>query len=176
MRNQNYQNIFPLPPLAIADFITVKASDYEKTGSVSLLSNDVARSGAFLTSSITISGSYNQLDIIRLTGSFSQSAAMYSDVFIPTGSNIPYLPITSSNWKFFTPGTYDAYYTVSSTGSFGVLESNKALIRFNVGNPDCEFTLNQLVKTLEKITGKELEVKYLPGTENDPKCRKPITH
>ena len=43
----------------------------------------------------------------------------------------------------------------------------------NLGNPNCEFTLNQLVKTLEKITGNELKVKYLPGTENDPKCRKP---
>jgi dTDP-glucose 4,6-dehydratase len=44
----------------------------------------------------------------------------------------------------------------------------------NLGNPNCEFTLNELVKTLEKITGKEFKVKYLSGTENDPKCRKPI--
>ena len=44
----------------------------------------------------------------------------------------------------------------------------------NLGNPNCEFTLNELIKTLEKIIGKELEIKYLPGTENDPKCRKPI--
>jgi len=145
--NQNYQNIFPLPPLAIADFITVKASDYEKTGSVSLLSNDIARSGTFLTSSITISGSYNQLDIIRLTGSFSQSAAMYADVNIPTyqtgsggSGSIPYEPVTSSNYKFFQQGVYDAYYTVTSTGSFGQLTSNKALVRFNVLEPDCNFT------------------------------------
>ena len=145
--NQNYQNIFPLPPLAIADFITVKASDYEKTGSVSLLSNDVARSGAFLTSSITISGSYNQLDIIRLTGSFSQSAAMYADINIPTyqtgsggSGSIPYESVTSSNYKFFQKGIYDAYYTVASTGSFGQLLSNKALVRFNVLEPDCNFT------------------------------------
>ena len=145
--NQNYQNIFPLPPLAIADFITVKASDYEKTGSVSLLSNDVARSGNLLTSSITISGSYNQLDIIRLTGSFSQSAAMYADINIPTyqtgsggSGSIPYEPVTSSNYKFFQQGVYDAYYTVTSTGSFGQLLSNKALVRFNVLEPDCNFT------------------------------------
>ena len=44
----------------------------------------------------------------------------------------------------------------------------------NLGNPDCEFTLNELVKILEKITGKEIKMNYLPGTENDPKCRKPI--
>jgi len=145
--NQNYQNIFPLPPLAIADFITVKASDYEKTGSVSLLSNDIARSGNLLTSSISLSGSYNQLDIIRLTGSFSQSAAMYADINIPTyqtgsggSGSIPYEPVTSSNYKFFQQGVYDAYYTVTSTGSFGQLLSNKALVRFNVLEPDCNFT------------------------------------
>jgi hypothetical protein len=143
--NQDYQNMFPLPPLAVADIITVRASDLEKTGSVSLLANDLARSGTLLTSSIAISGSEDQLNIIKLTGSFSQSAAMYADVFTPTGSSIPYLPITSSNWKFFTPGTYDAYYTVKSTGSFGELLSNKALIRFNVIEPDCEFNFRVLV-------------------------------
>jgi hypothetical protein len=145
--NQDYQNIFPLPPLAVADFITVKASDYEKTGSINLLDNDIVRSGNLLTSSIAISGSYNQLDIIRLTGSFSQSAAMYADVNIPTyqtgsggSGSIPYEPVTSSNYKFFQKGIYDAYYTVKSTGSFGQLLSNKALVRFNVTEPDCDFT------------------------------------
>jgi hypothetical protein len=145
--NQAYQNIFPLPPLAVADFITVKASDYEKTGSINLLDNDIVRSGNLLTSSIAISGSYNQLDIIRLTGSFSQSAAMYADVNIPTyqtgsggSGSIPYEPVTSSNYKFFQKGIYDAYYTVKSTGSFGQLLSNKALVRFNVTEPDCDFT------------------------------------
>lgn len=44
----------------------------------------------------------------------------------------------------------------------------------NLGNPNCEFTLNELVKVLEKITNKKLGIKYLPETENDPKCRKPI--
>ena len=145
--NQAYQNIFPLPPLAVADFITVKASDYEKTGSINLLDNDIVRSGNLLTSSIAISGSYNQLDIIRLTGSFSQSAAMYADINIPTyqtgsggSGSIPYEPVTSSNYKFFQKGIYDAYYTVKSTGSFGQLLSNKALVRFNVTEPDCDFT------------------------------------
>jgi hypothetical protein len=143
--NQDYQDIFPLPPLAIADIITVRASDLEKTGSISLLANDLARSGTLLTSSIAISGSTDQLDIIKLTGSFSQSAAMYSDVFTPTGSSIPYQPITSSNYKFFQQGTYDAYYTIKSTGSFGELLSNKALIRFNVIEPDCEFNFSVAV-------------------------------
>jgi UDP-glucuronate decarboxylase len=44
----------------------------------------------------------------------------------------------------------------------------------NLGNPNCEFTLNELVKLLEKITKKEIKINYLPSTENDPKCRKPI--
>jgi UDP-glucuronate decarboxylase len=44
----------------------------------------------------------------------------------------------------------------------------------NIGNPDCEFTLNELVKIFEKVLEKKIEVKYLKGTENDPKCRKPV--
>jgi UDP-glucuronate decarboxylase len=44
----------------------------------------------------------------------------------------------------------------------------------NLGNPNCEFTLNELVILLEKIFGKKINVIYLPETENDPKCRKPI--
>lgn len=139
--NQDYQDMFPLPPLAVANIINVKASDLEKSGSV-ILSNDIARSGTLLTGSIILSGSIDQLDIIKLTGSFSESVVMYSDITIPTGSSVTYQPITSSNWKFFTPGTYDAYYTVSSTGSFGQLNSNKALVRFNVGKPDCDFGIN----------------------------------
>ncbi len=142
--NQSYQNIFPLPPLAVADTITVRASDYVKTGSFSLLDNDIVRSGEFITSSITISGSTDQLNLIKLTGSFSQSAAMYADIIIPTppsGSEIPYQPITSSNYQFFQQGIYDAFYTVKSTGSFGELISNKALVRFNVIEPDCDFSV-----------------------------------
>jgi UDP-glucuronate decarboxylase len=44
----------------------------------------------------------------------------------------------------------------------------------NLGNPNCEFTLNELVHLLEKINNKKFDVKYLEKTENDPKCRKPI--
>jgi hypothetical protein len=139
--NQDYQNMFPLPPLAVANIINVKASDLEKSGSI-ILSNDIARSGTLLTGSIILSGSIDQLDIIKLTGSFSESVVMYSNITIPTGSSVIYQPITSSNWKFFTPGTYDAYYTVFSTGSFGQLNSNKALVRFNVEKPDCDFGIN----------------------------------
>lgn len=43
----------------------------------------------------------------------------------------------------------------------------------NLGNPNCEFTLNDLVKIYEKIFDKKLEIDYLDSTENDPKQRKP---
>jgi hypothetical protein len=142
--NQDYQNMFPLPPLAVANIITVRSSDLTKSGSV-ILTNDIARSGTILTGSVVLSGSIDQLDIIKLTGSFSESVVMYADVIIPGGSPVTYQPITSSNWKFFTPGTYDAYYTVDAllNDTCGtVLTSNKALVRFNVIEPDCEFGIN----------------------------------
>lgn len=44
----------------------------------------------------------------------------------------------------------------------------------NLGNPDCEFTLNKLVKLLEEMFNKKLYVNYLAKTEDDPKCRKPV--
>jgi hypothetical protein len=135
--NQNYQNMFPLPPLAVADIINVKASDYEKIGN--LLVNDVARFGTLVTSSILLSGSNVQSGFIKLTGSYNTQAALYANVTIPTSSNTQAYPITCSDYRFFQQGTYDAYYTVNSTGSFGSLTSNKALIRFNVGAPDCDF-------------------------------------
>jgi len=68
--NQDYQNMFPLPPLAIANIINVKASDLTKIGDA-ILTNDIARSGTIITGSVVLSGSINQLNIIKLTGSFS---------------------------------------------------------------------------------------------------------
>lgn len=43
----------------------------------------------------------------------------------------------------------------------------------NIGNPDYEFTLNELVHNLEKIVNKKLDVVYTEESENDPKQRKP---
>jgi UDP-glucuronate decarboxylase len=45
---------------------------------------------------------------------------------------------------------------------------------FNLGNPHCEFTLNELVNIFEKVLHKKLDVEYLEATENDPKQRKPV--
>ena len=57
-------------------------------------------------------------------------------------------------------------------GIFGVMESDE-MGPINLGNPDCEFTLNELVREFEKITGSSIDVEYLPATENDPQQRKP---
>jgi UDP-glucuronate decarboxylase len=43
----------------------------------------------------------------------------------------------------------------------------------NLGNPDCEVTLNDLVHIFSKIIGQKLPIKYIALTENDPKMRKP---
>jgi UDP-glucuronate decarboxylase len=45
---------------------------------------------------------------------------------------------------------------------------------FNLGNPYCEFTLNELVNVFKNVIGRKLEVEYLEATENDPKQRKPV--
>jgi UDP-glucuronate decarboxylase len=44
----------------------------------------------------------------------------------------------------------------------------------NLGNPDCEFTLNDLIKKFEELINKKLEVKYIAKTEDDPIQRKPV--
>jgi UDP-glucuronate decarboxylase len=43
----------------------------------------------------------------------------------------------------------------------------------NLGNPHCEFTLNELIHVFEELIGYTLSVTYLDSTENDPKQRKP---
>jgi len=44
----------------------------------------------------------------------------------------------------------------------------------NLGNPNCEFTLNDLVAVFEKVVSKKLNVDYSDATQNDPKQRKPV--
>jgi UDP-glucuronate decarboxylase len=54
----------------------------------------------------------------------------------------------------------------------------------NIGNPGCEFTMNELVEVFRKAlqrpeTGDDesngaFEVKYLPRTQDDPMCRRPV--
>lgn len=52
----------------------------------------------------------------------------------------------------------------------------------NIGNPHCEFTMNQLVDVFRKALRREdddnsngaFAVKYLPRTQDDPMCRRPV--
>lgn len=57
-------------------------------------------------------------------------------------------------------------------GIFSMMESREQG-PINLGNPDCEFTLLELVRNFEEITGKPISIEYLPETENDPQQRKP---
>jgi nucleoside-diphosphate-sugar epimerase len=61
----------------------------------------------------------------------------------------------------------------------------------NIGNPGCEFTMNQLVEVFRRVLerrgegdddgndgrsndGAAFAVKYLPRTQDDPMCRRPV--
>jgi UDP-glucuronate decarboxylase len=47
----------------------------------------------------------------------------------------------------------------------------------NIGNPDCEFTMNQLVDVFRRVLCHDdaaFAVKYLPRTQDDPMCRRPV--
>lgn len=60
----------------------------------------------------------------------------------------------------------------------------------NIGNPRCEFTMNELVEVFRGVLGRRgagedgddddnddgvaFAVKYLPRTQDDPKCRRPV--
>jgi UDP-glucuronate decarboxylase len=57
--------------------------------------------------------------------------------------------------------------------SFMSLEEN-IYSPVNIGNPNCEFTMNDLVSIFKTITSKNISIEYLPKTQDDPMCRKPI--
>ena len=52
----------------------------------------------------------------------------------------------------------------------------------NIGNPDCEFTMNELVGVFQSALRRPgiedgygaFAVKYLPRTQDDPMCRRPV--
>jgi UDP-glucuronate decarboxylase len=44
----------------------------------------------------------------------------------------------------------------------------------NLGNPHCEFTMNELVSVFESALSKTIAVVHLPKTQDDPMCRKPV--
>jgi hypothetical protein len=110
--NQDYQMMFPLPPIAKNDYGSFLTTD-TKTISASL--NDYARSGTLNTSSLAFSG--------------STSGPGYSWA---TGSNGTVVLTTT------TAGTYSVHYTIGAdiAGSCAVqLRSNKAKVTAIVTEP-----------------------------------------
>jgi hypothetical protein len=131
--NQDYQLMFPLPPLAITDKVSFYHHTTPKTISASF--NDVARSGTLITSSILISDS--------LSGIFTSGSVTGSGYSWSTGS-LGTVVLTTTK-----PGKHTLYYTIGAyvTGSCPItLRSNKGKIVVDVQN-DCDFTF------LASITG-----------------------
>lgn len=58
----------------------------------------------------------------------------------------------------------DGLFAMMASGEVGPI---------NLGNPNCEFTLLELVQVFEKVMEKTVAIDYLDFTENDPKQRKP---
>jgi hypothetical protein len=111
--NQDYQLMFPLPPIAKNDSGSFLTTDSPKTISASL--NDYARSGTLNIDSLVLSG--------------STSGTNYSWA---TGSNGTIILTTT------VPGTYSIYYTIGAdiAGSCAIsLRSNKAKVTAIVNSP-----------------------------------------
>jgi hypothetical protein len=111
--NQDYQYMFPQPPIAKNNSGSFLTTDSPKTISASL--NDYARSGTLNTSSLALSG--------------STSGNGYSWA---TGSNGTIVLTTT------VAGTYTVWYTIGAdiAGSCAVqLRSNKAKVTVNVSAP-----------------------------------------
>ena len=117
----SYQNIFPLPPVAYNDSLTIRRSNYGNpvTISVSPLNNDDLRGNTLVTQSIQLFG-----------GNIG---------FFSTGSN----NTVSMSFSGLGVGTYQTFYTFQAKNSFNqVLTSNTASIVINVEDPDCEFEIS----------------------------------
>jgi hypothetical protein len=122
--NQDYQTMFPLPPIAKNDSGSFLTTDVPKTISASL--NDYARSGTLNTSSLALSGSTSDL------------------LFWSTGSNNTVILTTT------IAGTYSIYYTVGAdiAGSCAVqLRSNKAKVTAIVTEPTTTTTTSTTTTT-----------------------------
>lgn len=80
------------------------------------------------------------------------------------------------NLKIYGDGTQTrsfCYVDDMIRGLVSMMESTE-VGPINLGNPNCEFTLNELVAVFEKVVSKKLNVDYSDATENDPKQRKPV--
>lgn len=105
--NQDYQLMFPLPPLAKNDIVYFQDTDSPKA--ISPLNNDDARGGTLVPSTLTLSGSAT--DLAFWTNNGDGTVTLNSSVV----------------------GTYVIYYTVETSYSCGNIPSNKAKIVASVG-------------------------------------------
>ena len=80
------------------------------------------------------------------------------------------------NLKIYGDGTQTrsfCYVDDMIQGLVSMMESTESG-PINLGNPNCEFTLNELVTVFEKVVSKKLNIDYSDATQNDPKQRKPV--
>jgi len=138
--NQDYQLMFPLPPLAKNDSGSFLTTDSPKTISASL--NDDGRSGTLNTGSILLSGSASDLD------------------YWSTGSNGTVLLTTTM------AGTYTIYYTISAEVASScpiTLRSNKAKVTAVVTSPTTTSTTTTTT-TLTPTTSTTTTTTTAPST------------
>ena len=72
-----------------------------------------------------------------------------------------------------TQGRSFCYITDMVSGLISMMKS-KETGPINIGNPDNEFTLNELVTLYGEILNKPMSVIYKERTENDPRQRRPV--
>ena len=138
----SYQDIFPLPPVAYNDTVSIVRSNYGNPVTISLspLANDDLRGNTLINQSIKLFG-----------GDIS---------FFSTGSN----NTVSMSFSGLGVGTYQTFYTFQVTGSYAApLTSNTGSIVINVEDPDCEFEVSlaaftQLILASPTVSGSLITV------------------
>lgn len=83
--------------------------------------------------------------------------------------------IKNENIKIYGDGTQTrsfCYIDDTLNGLMKMMNSNE-FGPINIGNPNYELTINDLVLIFEKVINKKIKVEYLLKTEDDPKIRKP---
>jgi len=104
--NPDYQNMFPLPPIAVNNLATFLTSN-TSVKTINILQNDISRSCALDTGSVILSGSNSQYYTVNANGTITLN--------------------------YSSSGNYDVYYTVNSLCGNGCsLTSNKAKVTVNV--------------------------------------------
>lgn len=146
--NSDYQDIFPLPPVAYNDTMYITRSDYGNpvTLSLSPLLNDDLRGNTLVSQSIQLFG-----------GDIS---------YFSTGSN----NTVSMSFEGLGVGVYTTHYTFQVTGSYcSPLTSNTGSIVIVVEDPKCEFEISiakftQIILAAPSLTGSNMVVTFTDYT------------